>query len=75
MGDGIYRDAGRRVPEDFEPVTAAEAILLNRLLESESEVARLRLALTRVFRDRREADKITAECLSVMPELCHTVSR
>ena len=35
----------------------------------EAENARLRLAIQRIFRDRREADKIAAECLSVMPEL------
>lgn len=38
-----------------------------------AERDRLRLAVERIFRDRREADKIAAECMSVMPELARTV--
>jgi hypothetical protein len=54
------------------PIPASRHDRIRALLATDPDAERLRLAITRIFCDRCESDKIAAECLSVMPELCHT---
>lgn len=40
----------------------------------EARVAELEECVRRVFRDRRESDKVLLECVRVMPDLVHTAA-
>jgi hypothetical protein len=54
------------------PIPGARHDRIRSLLVPDAETERLRLAIRRIFRDRRQPDKVIAECLAVMPELTHS---